>query len=205
MTKRILIGLLILGVTLGLSGIVSAGGISAGTSEVGLQVGSLIGDDLTDTTVSGKTPQLDDDLVVGISYEYHQLSNVGWEARLVWNGNQVTDTPQGDIDMDVWFLDLNGLYYINPMNPAVFYLTGGVGWAWGDIDQDFSGTVNGQPVTISDSDGITFNVGGGLKYYIQDHWLLRLDARYRYVDELVDPNGDNLNTGEFTAGIGYAF
>lgn len=93
MKKMILIGMMILLSAMGFTGTVSAGGISAGTSEIGLQVGGLIGDDLTDTTVSGKTPELDDDL----------------------------------------------------------------------------------------------------------------DARYRYVDELADPNEENLNTGEFTAGIGYAF
>lgn len=205
MIRKILIGMMILIGAMGFTGTVSAGGISAGTSEIGLQVGELIGDDLTDTMVSGKTPELDDDLVVGISYEYHLLPNVGLEGRLVWNGNQVTDTPQGDIDMDVWFLDLNGLYYFNPGDRAVFYLTAGLGWAWMDIDEDITGTVNGKPTTISDSDGVTFNVGGGLKYFVSGPWLLRLDARYRYVDELADPNGENLNTGEFTAGIGYAF
>lgn len=129
MIRKILIGMMILIGAMGFTGTVSAGGISAGTSEIGLQVGSLIGDDLTDTTVSGKTPELDDDVVVGLSYEYHLLSNVGLEGRLVWNGNQVTDTPTGDIDMDVWFLDLNGLYYFNQEDPAVFYLTAGLGWA----------------------------------------------------------------------------
>ena len=38
------------------------------TSEVHVYVGDLIGDDLTDTAISGQTPELDDDLSYGILY-----------------------------------------------------------------------------------------------------------------------------------------
>jgi outer membrane protein W len=37
-------------------------------------------------------------------------------------------------------------------------------------------------VTIDDDYGFTLNAGVDAKYYVNDRFLVRLDARYRYLD-----------------------
>lgn len=179
--------------------------IRAGSQELGIHLGAFFGDDLTDTAVSGQQPELGDDFAIGINYTYNLVPNWGLEGRYTFNPSTAENTPKGDIDLDVHLLDLNLLYYVNPKDPVVFYGTAGAGWALGDIDEDISGTVNGVPVTISDDNGFTFNVGIGLKFEVTRQISLRLDGRYRFIDQLVDEQKEQLNTFETTAGISWVF
>jgi hypothetical protein len=52
---------------------------------------------------------------------------------------------------------------------------------------------------------MTFNVGVGVSWFAADHFIVRADARYRYVDALVDAYDDSLDTAETTIGIGWRF
>ena len=49
------------------------------------------------------------------------------------------------------------------------------------------------------------NAGVGLVYYVSDHFLVRADARYRYIDKLVDRYADWLEAPEATFGVGWQF
>lgn len=205
MRKWFLLSVLFFGMV-GLGVTPSMAQIAAGSQEVELHLGAIIGDDLTDTDISGETPELGDAFAIGVSYTYNLTSNWGIEGRYTFSPNDAEDTPGGDIDLDLHLLDLNGLYYFNPSDPVVVYGTLGVGWAVANLDEDIVGTANGQPVRIEDSNGFTFNAGIGAKYFTPiDHVFLRADARYRYITELVDDQEEQLNTVELTAGIGYSF
>ncbi len=179
--------------------------IQAGSQELGIHAGALFGDDLTEETVSGTQPELGDDFVVGLNYTYNLTRHFGLEGRYTFNPNTAKETPGADIDLDLHLVDVNAVYHVNPHDPFVFYGTAGVGWALSDIDRDISGTVNGTSVTISDDNSITFNAGIGLKWEVTQRISLRVDARYRYIDQVVDIRQDQLNTVETTAGAVWVF
>jgi outer membrane protein len=175
------------------------------TSEVHVYAGYLFGDDLTDGPVSGQTPQLDDDLVLGLRYAYNFTSAWGFEASLGYNPNSVTELAGPDVDMDLWLVDLNAVWRFRQSKKLTPYLTFGLGYAKADLDRPLTGTVDGQNVTIEDDGGTTANVGVGLAYSLTDTVVLRGDLRYRYIGSLVDTHDDSLNSPEATFGVGWRF
>ncbi|MFQ5596712.1 MAG: outer membrane beta-barrel protein [Nitrospiria bacterium] len=179
--------------------------VRTGSQELGIHVGALLGDDLTDSVVSGAQPELGTGFVIGTNYTYNLSQHVGVEGRYTFNPNDAEDGPTGDIDMDLHLFDINAVYHFNPRAPVVYYGTAGIGWAFGDLDRRITGTAGGTPVAIDDDDGFTFNLGLGLKWEAIRHVFLRLDARYRYIDQFVDTRDDPLNTVEITAGPAWVF
>jgi len=179
--------------------------VEAGSHEAHIYAGQLFGDDLTDSRISGKTPKLDDDFVGGLRYGYNFTDSFGLEGSLGYNPNSVTGLAGSDIDIDLTTIDLNAVWHFNSGSQLVPYLTAGIGYASADLDRPIRGTVNGQPVSIDDDSGFTANAGAGLKYFATDRVILRVDARYRYMDALVDNFDDSLGGIETTIGIGWKF
>ena len=177
----------------------------AGTQEVGAYAGALFGDDVTDRQISGQTPKLDDKITYGLRYGYNFTDSLGIEASLGRSPNAVKNLVGGDIDLDLTTLDLDAVWNFNNGTRFVPYVLAGVGYATADLDRNITGLVGAQPVSISDDDGFTLNAGVGAKYYFNDHFLLRAEARYRYLDKVVDRFDDSLNTVETTLGVGWRF
>jgi len=63
----------------------------------------------------------------------------------------------------------------NPDAPVKPFITGGVGWT------HFTNIHNPNNVDLGFSNGLTYNIGGGAKYYFSRHIGLRADVRYLYV------------------------
>jgi outer membrane beta-barrel protein len=174
-------------------------------SEFGVYAGALFGDDLTGEPVSGAVPKLDDDLVAGLRYAWHFNPNFALEASAGFNPNKVTRVAGGDVDMDVYTADINAVWNFRNGSRLTPYLTAGVGYAFADLDRPLTGSVGGTAVSIDDDDGVTANAGGGLRYDFTDRLLVRLDARYRFIDKLVNQFDDSLNGAEVTLGLGWKF
>lgn len=185
--------------------------VEAGQSQIDVFVGSVFGDDLTDGAVSGTEPELDDDVVFGVRYTYQFTADWGIEFQLGLNTNTAVSLPAGipggEIDMDVFTLDIDAIYNFNPESTTVWYVVFGAGFAQADLDSTFTGTFpsGGPTVTIDDDNGFTLNGGGGVKFFINDGFLIRADARFRFVDALVDMADDSLTTVEATVGVAWAF
>lgn len=179
--------------------------IEPATHELHGFVGYVFGDDLTDTPISGATPELDDDFTFGVRYVYNINEMLGFDASFSYNPNSATNLPTGDVDLDVMMLDLDAVWNFSPTAQFVPYIMGGVGYAFADLDNQIVGIANGQPVVINDDDGFTLNVGVGGKYFINELTQLRIEVRYRYIDKLVDTFDDSLNTFEATIGAGIRF
>ncbi|MFQ5701745.1 MAG: porin family protein [Acidobacteriota bacterium] len=174
-------------------------------SEGDVFVGGILGDDLTDDPVSGMGPELDDDVEFGIRYAYNFTSMWGIEGTVSFSPNSATDTPGGDVDLDLFLIDVDAIWHFTPDKRIVGYLVGGVGFANADLDHPITGTVNGKLTQIDDDSGITLNAGVGAKFFATDNFLIRAEVRYRYIDALVDENDDSLNTVDGTVGVGWAF
>jgi len=178
---------------------------SSGRSEGGIYAGALFGDKLTEEALSGSVPELDDDFVAGLRYAYNFNSNFALEGSFGFNPNKVTGVAGGDVDIDVYTADVNALWNFRNGSRLTPYVTGGVGYAFADLERPLAGTVSGGTVSINDDDGVTLNVGGGLKVDLTERLLVRLDARYRFIDKLVDQYEDSLNGAEVSLGIGWKF
>jgi outer membrane beta-barrel protein len=178
---------------------------SAGRSEVSVYAGALFGDDLTKQPVSGSVPKLDDDFVAGLRYAYNFTPNFALEGSFGYNPNKVTGVVGSDVDIDVYTADFNAVWNFPGSTRLTPYVTAGVGYAFADLDRPLVGTVGNQSVSIDDDEGVTVNAGAGLKYDFTDHFLVRLDARYRFIDKLVNQADDSLNGGEVTLGLGWRF
>ena len=204
LTKR-LIGLATIG-TLALTDVPAMAQVTAGSQEVHAYVGAAFGDDLSDRKINGRTPELDDDLTYGLRYGYNFTDAWGLELSLGQTNTSVTGLPTRDIDLDLTTLDVDAVYHFNPSSRFVPYVLAGIGYASADLERPITGTLNGGgPVRISDDNGFTLNAGVGAKYFITDTVSLRLDARYRYLDKVIDRYDDSLNTFETTLGVGFQF
>jgi len=180
--------------------------VKPGTNEVHVFAGYLFGDDLTETQISGVTPELDDDFLWGLRYDYNFTEVLGLDASLGFSPNSAKRLPTGgDVDLDVTLLDIDAIWTFLPDSQFAPYLLGGVGWAFADLDSPIDGVVDAVPVRIDDDDSFTLNAGIGARWFFTDRGLMRFEARYRFIDKLVDNFDDSLNTFEGTISVGWVF
>jgi outer membrane protein len=179
--------------------------VEGGRQEFTVYVGELFGDYLTDTKVSGRTPKLDDDFTYGFRYGYNFTPNLGLELSLGQTATSVTNLATRDTDLDLTTLDVDAVWNFNTGSRLVPYVLAGLGYASTDMDRPIVGTVDGRPLAVKDDNGFTLNAGAGLKYFATDRVLVRLEARYRYLDGVLDRFSDSLNTVETTLGVGWTF
>jgi len=175
------------------------------SQEVSAYAGQLFGDKLTDTPVSGQVPELDDDLTYGFRYAYNLTPHLALEAAVGETPSSATRLAGEDIDLDLTTLDVDAVWHFNPGARVVAYAIGGVGYARANLDEPITGLVAGQPVSIDDDEGFTLNAGAGAKFYVNDRVLVRLEARYRYLDGVLDSHEDSLDTVETTLGVAWQF
>ena len=175
------------------------------SQELSAYAGQLFGDKLTDTAVSGQVPELDDDVTYGFRYAYNLTPNFAIEGSVGETLTSATKLAGSDIDLDLSTVDLDAVWHFNPGDRVVAYALGGVGYARANLDKPITGLVGGQPVSIDDDSGFTLNAGAGAKFYVNDRVSVRLEARYRYLDGVLDRFDDSLDTVETTLGVAWQF
>lgn len=205
LTKKTLIGLATVGALAG-SVLPATAQVTESSQEVHVYVGEAFGDELTDRMVSGRSPELDDDVTFGVRYGYNFTDAWGLELALGRTNTSVTKLAGRDIDFDLTTFDVDGIYHFNSSESLVPYVLAGIGYVNGDLDRPIIGTAPGVgAVRINDDNAFTFNAGVGAKWFVSDLVSLRLDLRYRYLDKIVDRLDDSLNTFETTVGVGFKF
>lgn len=177
----------------------------AGKQEVSVYAGALFGDDVTDRAITGRTPKLDDSFTYGLRYGYNFTDQLGLELSLGESPSKVKGLTGGNVDLDLTTFDVDAVWKFRNSSPITPYAFAGVGYAIADLDHRILGTVGTTPVAINDDDGFTLNAGVGARYQATDHLFVRAEARYRYLDKVVDRFDDSLNTVETTLGVGYQF
>jgi outer membrane protein W len=176
-----------------------------GAQSVQIYAGELFGDDLTKTQVSGRTPRLDNNVTFGGRYTYNITDMWGVQLSSGYDPNRASRVTSGNSDLALTTVDFDAVWYITPQYPIVAYAVAGAGYAWAHLNSPIVGQVYAQPVVITDSNGITANAGIGAKYYLTSDVFLDLEARYRYLDRLVNNSSQDLNTVETTLGFGWRF
>jgi outer membrane beta-barrel protein len=177
----------------------------ANTQSVQVYGGELFGDDLTKTPVSGRTPRLDDNVTFGARYDYNFTDTWGIQLSSAYSPNRASRVTSGNSDLGLTTVDLDAVWNITPQFPIVVYALAGAGYAWAHLNTPIEGQVYGRFETIRDSNDFTANAGLGAKYYVTNNFFMDLEARYRYLDRLVNTSDHNLNTVETTLGFGWRF
>lgn len=182
----------------------------AGSQDLQIYAGELIGDRLTEAPLTGRYPLLNDDAVFGGRYTYDLTDQWGLQLSGGYSPNRVSRMVAGDSNFGLTTVDLDVLWNITPGfmfagHALMPYTEVGVGYGWAHLDHPLYGTIGTTPVTLSDSSGYTANVGLGAKYYMTSNFFVDFDARYRYLSRLIDNDGRELNTGETTLSLGYQF
>jgi outer membrane beta-barrel protein len=175
------------------------------SQEIQLYGGEIFGDRLTERTISGGTPRLNDSATFGGRYTLNYTDTWGVQLSAGYSPGRTGHVNNGDSSFDVTTVDLDGVWTFTPGYKVVGYAVAGVGYAWADLDRAIPGSVGGTPVIITDSNGYTANAGLGAKYYLTDNLFVDLDSRYRYFSKLVSSQGQGVNTVETTLGVGWRF
>jgi outer membrane beta-barrel protein len=175
------------------------------TQSVEIYGGEMFGDNLTSAPLSGRTPRLNDNAVVGARYNFNFTDRWGVQLSGGYSPNHASRVASGKDNLGLTTVDLDAVWNITPHYPIVGYVLAGAGYAWAHLDTPITGDINGQPVFLRDSNGFTANVGIGAKYYLIDNLYVNVEARYRYLNRLVSDSNQSLNTTETTLGIGWRF
>jgi len=177
----------------------------ARTESVEIYGGELFGDKLTDTSVSGRNPRLNDDALAGIRYNYNFTGTWGVQLSSGYSWSRASRVQFGENKLGLTTVDLDAMWIITPQFPFVVYALAGAGYAWANLDFPIAGVSNGRAVALTDSNGFTGNAGIGVKYYVSNNLYIDALARYRYLDRLVSASNQHMNTTETTLGIGWRF
>jgi len=204
-----ILGLVALGVT-ALHGAPALAQAHAGSQDLQIYGGEMFGDRLAETPLSGKHPLLDDDAVFGGRYTYDFTGQWGLQLSAGYSPSRVGHVMGGDSNLGLTTADLDVLWNVTPGftvagRTLMPYTEVGVGYAWAHLDHPLYGVIGTTPVTFTDSNGYTANVGLGAKYFMTSNFFVDFDARYRYLSRLINRDGQALNTGETTLGLGYQF
>jgi outer membrane beta-barrel protein len=210
MNERItMLGLITLGMA-ALHGSPAVAQEQAGSQEVQIYAGEMFGDQLSATPPGGRAPLLDDDAVFGGSYTYDFTDRWGLQLSAGYSPSRTGHVLGGDTNLGLTTLDLDVLWNIAPGltvngHPLVPYSEVGVGYVWSDLNHPLYGVTGTTPVVLTDSNGYTANAGLGVKYYMTDNFFVDLDARYRYLNRLINTDRQGLNTAQTTLSLGYQF
>jgi opacity protein-like surface antigen len=177
----------------------------ASTQSVQIYGGELFGDDLTKTSVSGRIPRLDDNITFGARYNYDLTNMWGIQLSAGYTPTRTSRVVSGNSELGLTAADLDAVFNITPDSPLVVYALAGVGYAWAHVSTPIVGQVHGGPETIRDNNDFTANAGLGAKYYATSNLFFDLEARYRYLNRLLNTSGQSLNTVETTVGVGWRF
>jgi len=185
--------------------------IRAGSSELAISLGVLRGDDLGSILVSfpddPTTPEdesevlpfethVEDEFFLGFRYTYNFTPRIGAELglSLVPNASVEASNLGQLFEMDIRFFNGNVVFHLLE-GRFIPFAAAGIGFA------NFSSEVIDSTTFIDETD-FAFNFGGGLKIFLTDTFLLRVDIR----DYLTTPEDlERLNLIEASGGIGFTF
>lgn len=208
MNSRItMLGLATIGIA-ALHGAPAGAQAHTGSQDLQIYAGEMFGDRLSEAALSGRYPLLNDDAVFGGRYTYDFTDQWGVQISAGYSPSRVGHASGGESNLGLSTVDMDLLWNVTPGftiddRTLMPYTEVGVGYAWANLDHPLYGSVGATPVTFTDSDGYTANVGIGAKYYLTGNFFVDFDARYRYLSRLINTEGQGMNTGETTLGVGY--
>jgi len=112
----------------------------------------------------------DDAASYGLAFGYNITKNWAVELDARYTPTETDNDTLPNSDIDIWAGSLNALYHFNPDGPFVPYLVAGFGGMVFEVEEGTSGR--------DDDEDFMLNAGAGFKYFFNDDFALRVDARY---------------------------
>ncbi|HBG08376.1 MAG: hypothetical protein A2075_17540 [Geobacteraceae bacterium GWC2_58_44] len=166
-----------------------AGTVYAGERAGAFSISPFVGGYMYD---EDEQPELQKNRILsGLRLGYDVTDSFGVElvGHYVWAKDKARDKH-----IDAWSYRLDLLYNFMPRSTVVPYLAMGGG---GQILKYGSG--------LDDRHDGTFNLGGGVKFFMTDSFALRLDARHILDFANEDLDDDIIHNWEYSAGLSFLF
>jgi hypothetical protein len=128
-------------ILLALCGAPAAAEEQARTLSVEIYGGEMFGDDLTNAPLSGRTPRLNDNAVVGARYNFNFTDRWGIQLSGGYSPNHASRVASGKDNLGLTTVDLDAVWNITPHFPIVGYVLAGAGYAWAHLDTPITGTL----------------------------------------------------------------
>jgi hypothetical protein len=173
----------------------------------GVYVGYLTGELLSEQTFDGGTePEMDDDALIGGVFYINTSDLWRFELRLTYSPRTILDTPRGEIDADLAYLDL---VFVPKWQVGGWVLGApfGAGWAVMIEDEIFSDRVPGQDISLNleGGSGVTYFLGAQALRPVGENSAFVIDARLRRFHRLVNVTEKTVNSEEVTLGWLWSF
>lgn len=140
--------------------------------------------------------ELDDTIAGGIGYGYNLNDHFNLNMDLFYGQSEIKGSTLGesikaDTDLLGWDFNVDFNILKSRLTPMI---TGGFGWI------HFSGDFDGSDFDETD---FSYNVGGGLRWDISDHFLIK--AVYRSLWTKLEDTDDSLRLDVIAFNLGYMF
>lgn len=130
---------------------------------------------------------LKESYMVGIRGGYNVTENVGVEGFFHYVPTEIEDMT-GDADLDLYGYGVEGLYHFMPNGKLVPFVAAGLG-----------GIHYRGPAGVDETNKLSVDYGGGLKFFVTDNIALRADVRH------VIPFNDRYNDLLMALGVNFDF
>jgi hypothetical protein len=181
----------------------------------GVFVGSIQGAEVTNQSIFGLRPEIDDSFVFGGLLRVEASGIWVMETRLGLSSTKFLDMPDledpvnnppREVDADLFYLDV-ALVPTFEWGKVTFGIPFGVGWAGTSSDGDLSSFLPGRDIDLkfTDGSGPQYFAGVQAHFPVGSSWGILLDARYHRFHRLTNVIEQNANMPEFSVGITRSF
>ncbi|UCF68921.1 MAG: hypothetical protein JSV80_06435 [Acidobacteriota bacterium] len=172
----------------------------------GIFAGQLTGDEISKQAYEGLVPELDDTTFAGALFAVRAGRSVWAEIRLGLSQTQFLNTPKGDMDVDLWFLDVAFV----PQWQWGRWGVGvplGVGWASASTDDVLLERIPGRDRTLQLDDGDGGTYFAGVRGFVDasDRWTLSIDVRAKRFHRLINVTERNVKSTELSIAFSRKF
>jgi opacity protein-like surface antigen len=130
-------------------------------------------------SVSFGTPDdLGSSLGIGAGVEYDWTRNLGFEFEVARVFDVAGDTE--NVDWSLTNIHGNVIYHFDRVPRFTPYATFGLGWERSDLDFEEDGDLD---IDLDSSTEVAWNIGGGVKYPLNDRIVARADLRRFQVND----------------------
>ncbi|MFN7964083.1 MAG: hypothetical protein U0V87_00110 [Acidobacteriota bacterium] len=174
----------------------------------GISLGWFVGNDVTKQSYPGiGVASIDDGVTVGGLW-YHDLSaRTRFEAKLSFSPNSFVNTPNGDVNALVWYLDLAYIPYWT-FGKTRLGIPFGLGWAGSHTSGPLADSIpnRDEALTLNDGSGMQYFIGAQAAWRLgQSPWSIQTDLRTHRFHRIVNVREINTQIIDVTVALTRSF
>lgn len=174
----------------------------------GVSLGFFKGNEVTKQNYPGiGVASIDNGVTIGALW-YHELSGRSrFEAKLSFSPNTFVDTPNGDVNALVWYIDLAYIPYWKFGKTRVG-VPFGLGWAGSHTSGPLADFVpnRDEALTLNDGSGMQYFIGGQVAWRLgESPWTLQSDLRVHRFHRITNVREVNAQIIDVTVALTRSF